>query len=228
MHRFIIPLILFSILFSLTDSCLSEEKMIIRLDRPKIKKGLIEDIQNRESYRQFKDKGLNRNQISMILWAAGGRKVDAITQASRTAPSAGARYPLELFLLIGKDATEGIQAGLYHYLVKEHSLQPLFSGDKRKELASACLGQGYISEAPVSLILAVDYSRTTSRYGEDRGVRYVHMDVGHSCQNAYLMVTDLGLGTVEIGAFHDEEVKKVLGLDRNIQPLAVMPIGYIK
>jgi SagB-type dehydrogenase family enzyme len=201
--------------------------MTIKLDKPKIKDGLLKDIQNRKSHREFISKRLNKNQVSLILWAAAGKKIDAISSASRTVPSAGATYPIEIYLLVGKDAISGIEEGLYYYLVDEHSLRQILEADKREQLISACLGQDYIKRAPVSLILAVDYRRTTSRYG-NRGIRYAHMDVGHACQNIYLMVTHLGLGTVEIGAFFDEDVKKVLNLDKNIQPLAVMPIGYIK
>lgn len=202
--------------------------MIIKLEKPQIKGGLLRDIQNRQSYRHFSPKALNKNQISLILWAAGGKKVDAVTSTTRTVPSAGAAYPLELYLLVGEDAAEGFKGGLYHYLVDGHSLEFIFVGDVREQLAKACLGQGYISEAPISLILGADYTRTTSRYGKERGIRYVNMDIGHACQNAYLMVTDIGLGTVEVGAFYDKEVKKVLTLEKDIEPLAVMPIGYIK
>ncbi|MFH1655514.1 MAG: SagB/ThcOx family dehydrogenase [Candidatus Omnitrophota bacterium] len=200
--------------------------MTIKLDKPIIKPGLLKDIQNRKSHRDFSPRSLDKNQISLILWAAGGKKVDAVTSASRTVPSAGARYPIELFLLVGEEAVKGIQAGFYHYSVENHSLELIFLGDKRKDVTIASLGQEHIQNAPVALVIAVDYKRTTSRYGSQRGIRYAHMDVGHACENVYLIVADLGLGTVEIGAFSDEDIKNVLHLAKNLQPLAIMPIGY--
>lgn len=227
-RKFIIPFFIFSLPLFLAAHSLESEKMTVKLDKPQIKGSLLKDIQNRQSYRQFSSKALNKNQISLILWAAGGKKVDAVTSATRTVPSAGATYPLELYLLIGKNSAVGFEEGLYHYLFDEHSLELVFSRDVREQLTSVCLGQGYISEAPISLILAADYKRTTSRYGQERGERYVNMDIGHSCQNVYLAVTDLGLGTVELGAFYDEKVKEVLKLGKDIQPLAIMPIGYVK
>jgi len=201
--------------------------MLIKLDKPIIESGLLEDMQKRKSQRQFIKKSLDKKQLSLILWAAGGKKVDAVTSATRTVPSAGATYPIELFVLIGKDAVNGIKEGFYHYLVDDHALKPVFLKDRREELTAACLGQEYINNAPISLVIAADYNRTTSRYGQ-RGIRYVHMDVGHACENIYLITTDLGLGTVEIGAFDDKGVKKVLELGRDIEPLAIMPIGYTK
>ena len=202
--------------------------MTIKLDKPDVKKGLIKDMQERRSCREFTKRPLNKKQLSLIIWAAAGKKVDAVTQASRTVPSAGAAYPIEVYVLIGKDSVQGIDEGLYHYSVEGHLLEYIFSNDKREDLTTACLGQSYISAAPISIILAAKYSRTTSRYGEERGPRYVHMDIGHASQNIYLIVTELGLGTVEIGAFSDEDVKKVLSLDKDIQPLVIMPIGHVK
>lgn len=197
----------------------------ISLPLPQIQKGLTHTIQSRQSKRQFLNKPLTIDQITSLLWAAGGKKVDAITAASRTIPSAGATFPLEIFLVVGKNGAEGIPSGLYHYSVDNHSLESISKEDKRKALAQVCLGQDFIVQAPVSVVICADYSRTTGRYGS-RGVRYVHIEVGHSCQNAYLMATDLGLATVEVGAFNDAQLKRLLGLDESLEPLAVLPFGY--
>lgn len=112
-------------------------------------------------------------------------------------------------------------------MVEEHSLEFIVEGDKRQELASACLGQNFIKEAPVSLVIAANFSLTTAHYGA-RGQHYVYMEAGHASQNTYLAVTNLGLGTVEVGAFIDEQAKKVLSIDKDYTPLIIMPIGYIR
>jgi SagB-type dehydrogenase family enzyme len=202
--------------------------MKIKLPKPQLDKGksLSQNLQSRQSQRSFNKKALEKVQVSGILWAAGGLKIDTSTGATRTIPSAGATYPLELYLVIGKNGVEGILEGVYHYLIDEHALELQFEGDLREDLARASLGQSFIAEAPVSLVITAKYSRTTNRYGE-RGIRYVHIEVGHSCQNVYLIAEDLGLGTVEVGAFSDEGVKKVLRLKTEIQPLAIMPIGFV-
>lgn len=200
----------------------------IKLPKPRLDKGkfLNQNLQSRQSQRSFNKKTLEKLQVSGILWAAGGLKVDTLTGATRTIPSAGATYPLELYLIIGKNGVEGILEGVYHYLIDEHALELQFEGDLREDLARASLGQSFIAEAPISLVITAKYSRTTNRYG-DRGRRYVHIEVGHACQNVYLVAEDLVLGTVEVGAFSDESVKKVLKLKEDFQPLAIMPIGFL-
>jgi SagB-type dehydrogenase family enzyme len=203
--------------------------MQIRLPKPEDlkKKTLLETINQRYSCRRFKQKALNLKEISLLLWAAGGLKIDSLTGATRTIPSAGATNPLEFYLVVGKDSVEEIEEGVYHYIISDHALELTLKGDKRKELMSACLGQDFIAQAPISIVITAIYSRTTWHYGE-RGVRYVHMEVGNSTQNIHLMAEDLDLGTVIVGAFYDDSVKKVLDLGKDCQPLAVMPVGYPK
>jgi SagB-type dehydrogenase family enzyme len=184
-------------------------------------------LENRRSVRDFQDKFISLSRVSAILWAACGKKLDAVTRATRTIPSAGATYPLELYLVTGDKAVKELKAGLYHYIIDEHALELIFEGDVRAELSKACLSQDFVRQAPISLIIAADFRRTTGRYGK-KGENYVYMEVGHACQNANLAVTDLNLGTVEVGAFSDFQVSQVLQLDKNHKPLIVMPIGYAK
>jgi len=99
--------------------------------------------------------------------------------------------------------------------------------EKWKELAAASLNQDFIADAPLVIVIAALYERTTKRYGE-RGIRYVHIEVGHAGQNIYLQSESLGLGTVAVGAFYDEEVARVLNLPEDHEPLYVMPIGYVR
>jgi len=182
----------------------------------------VEDaIAQRRSERNFLDQSLTNEQLFQILWAAQGITGDG----KRSAPSAGATYPLEIYALVGK--VEGLDAGVYRYIPEGHSLTKHVSGDKRKELAAASLNQDFIADAPLVIVIAALYERTTKRYGE-RGIRYVHIEVGHAGQNIYLQSESLGLGTVAVGAFYDEEVARVLNLPEDHEPLYVMPIGYVR
>jgi len=206
----------------------SENKtIIIQLNPPTALSGndLQALLEKRYSCRNFQNKKLSLDNLGNILWAACGKKYDSVTQATRTIPSAGATYPLELFVVVGRDSVENFKEGVYHYLIEEHSLKLILTGDKRQELCRACLGQDFITKAPVSLIFSAEFKRTTQRYG-DRGARYVYIEAGHACQNTYLAVTNLGLGAVEVGAFDDRDVKSVIDSNKNLQPIIIMSVGY--
>jgi SagB-type dehydrogenase family enzyme len=142
----------------------------------------------------------------------------------RAAPSAGATYPLETFAVIGKKAVEELLPGVYHYEVDSHSLTLHKPGDFRLDLARAALDQGFIAAAPVDIVICAIYPRTCYRYGR-RGERYVHMEVGHVGENIHLQAVALGLASVEVGAFNDEEVRKILAAEEEIRALYIMPIG---
>jgi SagB-type dehydrogenase family enzyme len=183
---------------------------------------LEEAILRRRSRRDFKDSPLTLGEISQVLWAAQG-----ITDKTglRAAPSAGALYPLDVYLVVGRQGVEELGEGVYHYLPQSHSLEPILQGDVRQTLARLSLEQTFIAEAPLSLLITGEYERTTGKYG-DRGVRYVHMEAGHVAQNVYLQAEALGLGTVTVGAFQDEEISQALNLPPSYRPLYVMPIGH--
>jgi len=143
---------------------------------------------------------------------------------SRAVPSAGATYPLEIFVVCGQNSIEEIEDGIYHYDIAHHSLTLHHKGDVRFELARVALDEEMIYQAPVDIIICALYERTTLHYGS-RGERYVHIEVGHAGQNIYLQATALGLATVAIGAFYDEQVRQVLRLDKQYKPLYIMPVG---
>ena len=191
----------------------------IKLPKPKEKgvTSIEEALNKRRSVRDYKRGRLSLEQISQLLWAASGRNL-----YRRTAPSAGATYPLETYLVVGE--VEGLEPGIYHYSSSRHSLEMTKEGDVRNRLSRAALGQEMIEEAPVNIIIAADYSKTTGHYGQ-RGIRYVHMEVGHVGQNVSLQAIALSLGTVMIGAFEDKEVKEVLGIKE--EPLYIIPVGKI-
>jgi len=201
------------------------KEKVINLPEPKIKgeMSVEEALFKRRSIREYTSQPLNLEQISQLLWAAQG-----ITEPNlgfRTAPSAGATYPLEVYLIVGENGVKELEAGIYKYNPHEHNIILLLKGDFRKELMGAGLGQTWIGEAPINIVIVAIYERTTARYGE-RGIRYVHMEAGHVGQNIYLQATALKLGTVVIGAFYDEEVQKVLNLPKEEKPLYIMPVGY--
>jgi SagB-type dehydrogenase family enzyme len=182
-------------------------------------------LEKRYSCRNFQSKMLALDDIAAILWSTYGQKEDALTGIKKTVPSAGATYPLELYLVVGKNSVDKLKEGVYHYLSQEHSLELIADGDRRQGLADVCLRQNFIKQAPVSLIIAGKFRRTTERYGV-RGQRYVYMEAGHACQNTYLAVTNLELGTTEVGAFADDSVKQLLNLDQDLDPISILPIGY--
>jgi SagB-type dehydrogenase family enzyme len=170
----------------------------------------------RRSRRHFLPKPLTPEQISQLVWAAQGQEPGS---RYRTTPSAGATYPLELFVVT--------EQGLSCYLPAKHSLERLIDEDLRAALASAAWGQEFIQAAPLTLVFAAEFSRTTGRYGK-RGVRYVYMEVGHAAQNVHLQAETLGLGSVAVGAFDDAAVSTVLSLHRNLEPLYMVVVGYCR
>jgi len=178
-----------------------------------------ETLLKRRSVRDYTGEPLKLWEVSQLLWAAQG-----ITAGwgGRTAPSAGATYPLETYLVVGD--MEGLEKGVYRYNPYRHELQKALDGDKRAELAAAALGQGWVREGAVDIVFTAVYERTTRIYGQ-RGVMYVHMEVGHAAQNVYLQAEALNLGTVVIGAFYDDQVKRVLNLPDEEHPLYIMPVG---
>jgi len=177
--------------------------MAIQLPKPKLKgiKSLEECIYERESVRHYKKKSIEIEKISQILWATQGKK-----GYKRTVPSAGATYPLEIYVTI-KDK------GFFHYDIDKHSLELVDEEKLEGKLAAASWDQEFIAEADMNIIICAEYSRTTWRYHQ-RGIRYVFMEVGHCAQNIHLEVVALGLASVPIGAFEDDRVKKVLKLPK--------------
>jgi SagB-type dehydrogenase family enzyme len=184
---------------------------------------LEKTIAVRRSRRSFLPQSLTFEQISQLTWAAQGQDTSS---RFRTAPSAGATYPLELFVVTGD--------GLFHYLPAEHSLEKLTGQDLRAALASSAWGQEFIEAAPLTLVFAAEFSRTTNHYGK-RGIRYVYMEAGHAAQNVHLQAEALGLGSVAVGAFDDASVSKVLSLpavrrpaEKNLEPVYMVTVGHCR
>lgn len=174
-----------------------------------------ETMLKRRSMREFKDTPLTLAELGQLLWAAQG-----ITHPAglRTAPSAGALYPLEVYA-VTREAT-------YRYDPAAHQLIVHARGDLRRPLYTVALMQDSILQAPVTIVITAVYARTAKKYGEERTPRYVALEVGHAAQNVLLQAVALDLGAVPIGAFLDDQVQQVLALPRDHQPLYLIPVGH--
>ena len=170
-------------------------------------------LDQRQTCRTLSGEPIGEDQIAQLLWAAQG--VNA--HGRRTAPSAGALYPLEVYAVTAE--------GVAHYDPGNHLLRWRVNGDRRSELANAALAQDFIARAPLTLALCAVYDRITVRYGPARGPRYVHIEVGHAAQNVLLQAAALGLGAVPVGAFDDRVVQELLQLPAEHEPVYLLSIG---
>ncbi len=177
---------------------------------------LEETLAKRRSVRDYTHQALTWEEIGQLLWAAQGITRD---WGARTAPSAGALYPIEVYVVTGQ--------GLYHYLPHEHQMLHTPVLGLREALWQAGLKQDWIREAPAVFVIAAVYGRTEAKYG-DRAQRYVHMEVGHAAENLLLQAVALDLGAVVIGAFHDDQVQRALGLPEDHAPLYLIPVGHLE
>jgi SagB-type dehydrogenase family enzyme len=176
-----------------------------------------EALLQRRSVRNYREGALTLAQVGQILWAAQGIN-DA--GGKRTAPSAGAIYPLTVYVVIG--SVEGITPGVYRYIPASHSLDKKLDGDLREALSKT--SQSTVKNAPVNVVIAAVYDQIKKQYG-DRGIKFTYLEAGHAAQNICLQVVALKLGTVTLGYFDDTQVKKTLGLSDNEEPLYIMPVG---
>lgn len=209
---------------TLSQSSQATNTAVIPLPDPvfesKLGMSLERALLERRSVRNYSIGLLTMEEIGQLLWAAQG--ITEPERGFRVAPSAGATYPLEIYMIVGQ--VEGLGPGVYRYRPHTHDLELISEGDRRQELFTAALQQTPVLEAAINLVFCGVYQRTTQRYGE-RGIKYVHMEVGHAAQNVYLQVASLGLGTVVIGAFDDQAVQHALNLPIEEIPLYIMPVG---
>jgi SagB-type dehydrogenase family enzyme len=175
---------------------------------------LHEALATRRSAREFTSVALTWDEIGQLLWAAQGITDDA---GQRTAPSAGATYPLELYVATAD--------GVFHYRPDRHEVTRISGRDVRGKVRRAAADQNAI-DAPALFIFAAIPARTSARYGE-RAMRYLQIEVGHAAQNLLLAAAALGLGAVPVGAFSDAELHRTLGFSSDLIVLYIVPVGHI-
>jgi SagB-type dehydrogenase family enzyme len=171
-------------------------------------------ISKRRSVRRYIDEPLTIEQLSQLAWCAQG--ITEKTRGLRAVPSGGATYPTELYLVT--------RDGVFNYIPAKHSLRKTMDGDIRAKLSKACLGQGFITQAALSVVIGMVYPRTMARYGA-RGERYIILEAGHIAQNLHLEAIALGLDSVAVGAYNDEAVSDVVGLPDEVAPVYIVAIG---
>lgn len=196
---------------------------IINLPPPRLDSSVSVEsaIRQRRSVRQYQPQALSLEQISQLLWAAQG-----IThhRGFRSVPSAGALYPLEIYLVAGE--ITDLSSDIYHYRPQGHGLVSVAGGDRRAVLCKAALGQKMVQTAAAIFTVCAVYQRMTRKYGP-RGEQYVHMEAGHAGQNIALQCVALGLGCVMVGAFMDEQVRQVIDAPSEQRPLYLIPVGVV-
>jgi SagB-type dehydrogenase family enzyme len=171
-------------------------------------------LQNRRSLRDFSKKALTNDQLSYLLWASTGINRKEYGFNLRTAPSAGALYPIETYLVINN--VENIAQGIYHYNIKSHLIEEIKTGDFRKDISKAALDQLMCFNAAVVFIWTAIFNRSKCKYGE-RAYRYIYLDAGHIAENLALSATGLKLGSCQIAALYDDEVNKLVNIDGTIE-----------
>jgi SagB-type dehydrogenase family enzyme len=176
-------------------------------------KSLVATLTRRRSVRAYSRTRLAEHEVGQLCWAAQGITSE---EGLRTAPSAGALYPLELYVVLPE--------GVHRYRPDGHRLEHLSASDLRPDLADAALGQAAVREAPAVFVVTGTVSRTAARYG-GRAERYVLLEAGHAAQNLLLQAVALGLGGVPVGAFDDDAAHEVLRLPRGERVIYLLPVG---
>lgn len=184
---------------------------------------LAEAIQRRQSIRSFSEEPVGLDHVSRILLSAAGITHTHGSFQMRTAPSGGALYPIDIYVIV--DKVDGLENGLYHFQVSDSSLELVKRGEFNGRIHTASHEQGAVGFSPLTLILTARFDRSTVKYA-DRGYRYVYMEAGAICQNIYLQAAALDMGTVAVGAFNDDAVNRLLELDGAAEAtLLIMPVG---
>jgi len=198
---------------------------IIKLPSPSLngKTSVEQALSKRRSIREYKPTPLSLNSIAQLLWAAQG--ITNQKNLFRAAPSAGALYPLELYLIAGN--VTGLAAGIYTYRPDKHELQLIKGGDRRPLISRAALEQSWVHQAAASIVICGVYARTEKKYG-NRAERYVLIEVGAAAENIYVQATALGLGSVFVGAFDDKDLHEAIFAKSDEKPLGIVSVGKIK
>jgi SagB-type dehydrogenase family enzyme len=202
-----------------------KDSHMISLPSPTLKGPISveEAINIRRTKREFSNEPLTLAEWGQLLWAAQGITSDG-DRKKRTAPSAGALYPLDIYLILGKGAMDPLKKGVFHYLPLKHALKQVSDKDLTKEVAEASLYQNWMAEAPGMILITAEYFRITGKY-RDRGIRYAHMEAGHVAQNCFLQAQSLKLNIGIVGAFEDNRLIDLLPIPKSHEPILILPIG---
>lgn len=214
----VVMLLIGAAIVSTNEDIVYNKGVHMKLPEPQKENGVSVEkaLAERRSVREFSQESVSLQSVSQLLWATQG-----LTDSfKRTAPSAGGTYPLEVYVVAQN--VEDLSPGVYQFIPESHELASIVEGDVSSLLESAALGQGFVGDAPLNIVISAVYERTAERYGE-RAERYVHMEAGHAAQNLYLQCESIGLGMVVVGAFNDEETREVLNTPED--PLYIIPIG---
>ena len=208
-------LTVFAVSSAIASDTATEEKIMLPKPKMTSEVSLEETLGKRQSVRSFAEKAPKWEQVGQLLWAAQG--INRPGTRFRTAPSAGALYPLEIYAVLPD--------GVYHYLPKDHAVIKTHSGDMRKALSDAGLRQEAIQEAACVFVICAVFERTSQKYG-DRATRYVYLEAGHAAQNLLLQTVSLGMAGVPIGAMVDQEAQQVLGVPKSEKVIYILATGF--
>lgn len=202
-------------------------RILLPLDNNLPKMDLFDAIANRKSERNFSSESIEIGEFSKIVYfSAGIINIEANTIARRAYPSAGARYPLEVYPIILRGG-KNFQEGIYHYNVKQHSLELLFQGNFKPRANYICgpINKKIIDQAAIILMITAVFGRTQIKYG-DRAYRFVLFEAGHLLQNIYLISFAFNVGACAIGGFLDDEANKLLDLEQEKeQTIYIVALG---
>ena len=181
-------------------------------------------LSTRKSVRKFADEPISLETLSCLLWASTGISREEQGFHFRTAPSAGALYPIETYLVVNN--VEQLKPGVYHYNIRQHALDVLKEGTFGPDAARAALDQGMCAQAPLVFIWSAIFERSKWKY-DQRAYRYVYLDAGHIAENLALAAVTLDLGSCQIAALYDDEVNEIIGIDgQNESVLYMSVVGW--
>ena len=182
-------------------------------------------IQNRRSVRHYANESITLQDVSQLMWAAQG--ITDKANNLRSVPSGGQVYPLEVYIIVGKDGVTGLGEGIYQYNPYNNTLEKTSGNDARSDLSQAANGQAWVNEAPVDIVITGDYNKMVAKYKDETlCTRFVNLEAGHAGENIYLEAEARGLVTVALGSFKDDQVHKVLGLPNNENTIYIYPVGH--
>ncbi len=182
-------------------------------------------IQNRRSVRHYTNQSITLQDVSQLMWAAQG--ITDKANNLRSVPSGGQVYPLEVYIIVGKDGVNGLGEGIYHYNPYNNTLEKTSESDARSDLSQAANGQAWVKEAPVDIVITGDYNKMVAKYKDETlCTRFVNLEAGHAGENIYLEAEARDLVTVALGSFKDDQVHTILGLPDNENTIYIYPVGH--